>query len=185
MEEIWKDIKGTNGDYQVSSIGNIRSMPRSRIKKDGYLYVLSGRLLKPQNNKGYHQVSIRRNGKTEPVLIHRCVAMEFIPVSEGRNHINHKDGIKTNNRIDNLEWCTQYENNKHARDTGLNKIENYVHKRGEEHPMSKLDETQVKTILVCLKDGLTQQKIADYFKVDRSTIGYIKRGKLWAGLTQA
>lgn len=74
-------------------------------------------------NNGYYEVYLRHPEKaTLRIKLHRVVALCFLPPIAGKEHINHKNGIKTDNRSENLEWCTAAENNKHARDTGLNDI---------------------------------------------------------------
>lgn len=97
--EIWKDIVGFEGKYQISNLGNVRSL---NYRNSGY-----ARNLTPKTNcKGYNWV-ILYNGKIKkPVLIHRLVAKAFIDNPNGYPIINHKDEIKTNNVADNLEWCT-------------------------------------------------------------------------------
>lgn len=105
MEEIWKDIEGYEGHYQVSNLGRVKSFKSS----------FSGRIIKIRNNKGYGMVDLRNTeGKKTFPLVHRLVAKHFLKKIEGKNYINHKDGDKLNNRIDNLEWCTHSENMKHA-----------------------------------------------------------------------
>lgn len=179
MEE-WKYIEGTDNVYMVSSFGRVKSVERYIVKKDGYTYHMREKFFKGQNNKGYDYIGIKHNNKVKTFPIHRLVATAFVDNYKNYRCVNHIDGVKLNNHAYNLEWCTHAQNNAHARSTGLynRKIESYL--RGQNHPMAKLDATQVIVIIQCLKEGLTQQRISDYFKVNRSTIGYIKRGKLWA-----
>ena len=127
MQEIWKEIPNTNGLYFASSKGRIKSSDRLRyynaFHTPGY-YVRKGRILKtPLNSHGYPCVTIKFTDGTQKVItVHRLIALTFLKKpNEESNQINHKDGNKTNNSIDNLEWCTARENLLHAFATGLNK----------------------------------------------------------------
>ena len=103
MKEIWKDIKGYEGSYQVSNLGNIRNLNFHREGKT--------LLLKPTiNNRGYKRVWLYKNSKNEAYLVHRLVAIAFIPNPNNYTVINHKDENPSNNCVDNLEWCTQHYN---------------------------------------------------------------------------
>jgi hypothetical protein len=119
MEEVWKPITGFEDRYEVSNFGRFRGLPRPIIYKDGRQGLLRGGPIKgARNGAGYLVVSL--DSKTKK-LAHRIVAEEFFGVPEYRATVNHKDGDKMNNRLDNLEWATYAENNAHARHTGLNK----------------------------------------------------------------
>ena len=104
MEE-WKDIKGYEGLYQVSSEGKIRSLGRYRVYKDGRRQYWKGRNLIPwKAGKGYLQVSLWNGDKERKTYIHQIVAETFIPNPLGLKKIAHKDSNRTNNRADNLGW---------------------------------------------------------------------------------
>lgn len=100
MEEIWKDIEGFEGRYQVSNLGNVKSL------RYGGRYEVRN-LVPKVNNKGYEWVELFNNGKKKCIQIHRLVASAFIPNPEGYPIINHKDENPRNNCVDNLEWCDQ------------------------------------------------------------------------------
>lgn len=105
MQEIWKDIDGTSGRYQISNLGNVRAFTRFR----------NGELLKPARySNGYLFVHFAKDtdkkGERHSYLIHRLVAQAFLPNPDGLPQVNHKDEDKTNNRVDNLEWCTHIYN---------------------------------------------------------------------------
>lgn len=106
MIEIWKDIKGFEGHYQVSNLGRVKSLSRYMNHKSGGLSLLKERILKPATNrKGYKIVVLCLNCKEYKFTVHRLVAKTFIPNPNNYPMINHKDEDKTNNCVDNLEWC--------------------------------------------------------------------------------
>lgn len=112
MEEIWKDIQGCEGIYQVSNMGRVRSF----IKWKGYE---TPRIMsQKEDKKGYFRCTIK--GKFVPV--HRLVAMAFIENIDNKPQVNHIDGNKKNNNSENLEWVTNAENQKHAVLSGLKKM---------------------------------------------------------------
>ena len=100
MEE-WKDIKGYEGLYQVSNYGNIKSLKRNII------------LSPAKAGRGYYYVLLCKNGKPKLKYIHRLVAEHFVPNPNSYKEVNHKSGIKSNNDIFNLEWCTHKQNCEH------------------------------------------------------------------------
>lgn len=119
--EVWKDIEGYNGKYQVSNYGNVRSFSKWK----------NGRLLKfGTNSHGYYTVNLVKDGRksVKIVSVHRLVAMAFIENPGMVREVNHIDGDKKNNRVDNLEWVDRYENIRHAVRTGL-----IPYKRGAEN----------------------------------------------------
>ncbi|WP_063601257.1 NUMOD4 domain-containing protein [Clostridium coskatii] len=106
FKEIWKDIAGYEGYYQVSNSGKIRSVNRIIIYSDGRIFRYNGRDLKTTLNKGYVNVKLSKHSKVETFKVHRLVAEAFISNPLNLPQINHKDENKTNNNVDNLEWCT-------------------------------------------------------------------------------
>lgn len=114
MKEEWKDIKGYENYYQISNYGRVKSF----IWFNGHEYVHKEKILKPQNNK-YLTVRLAKNKKIKQYTIHRLVAIHFIPNVNNKLYVNHKDGNKYNNKIDNLEWCSAKENTQHAYKNGL------------------------------------------------------------------
>lgn len=115
-DEIWKDIKGYEGLYQVSNYGNVKSLEKINCTNKKYLslcYLRKERILKPiKNYRGALRVILAINGKKSAFYIHRLVANAFIPNPDNLPQVNHKDENVKNNKVDNLEWCTaQYNSN--------------------------------------------------------------------------
>jgi len=116
MGEIWKDIKGWEGFYQISNFGNVKSLKR----KSSIGRLLKERLLKPTpDTKGYLRVAFHIKSKATHYSVHRLVGLMFLENPLNKEQINHKDGNKENNNVSNLEWCTNKENSDHAYNTGL------------------------------------------------------------------
>lgn len=139
--EIWKDVVGYEGKYQVSSFGNVKSLSRLVPNSRGGFKTIPTKILKPgMGTSGYLGVNLADSG-SKTYMIHRLVTIAFISNEENKEYVNHKDGIKTNNHISNLEWTTPSENTTHAYDNKLN--QNY----GENNPTSKLTLAQVEDII--------------------------------------
>ena len=116
--EIWKDIIGYEGYYQISSLGKIKSIKRFRGNGKGG-YIQKEKYIKGWTNGGYIRVSLCSLLFKQGFFLHRIIAVAFIPNPENKPCINHIDGNKKNNSLNNLEWVTYSENNQHAFDIGL------------------------------------------------------------------
>ena len=111
--ELWKDIEGFEGLYQVSTWARVRSLDRYVTGNCGVKYFRKGEIKKPNINKyGYKRISLSKDGKQKKIFLHCLVAEAFIPNPDNLPCVNHKDEVKTNNRRWNLEWCSS-EYNKH------------------------------------------------------------------------
>lgn len=106
MKELWKDVKGYEGLYQVSNLGRIKSLPKFVAYSNGKNYFYAEKMLKPcKNQKGYLKIGLHKDESYKNVYVHRLVAEAFIPNPQNHKQVNHVDEDKANNRADNLEWC--------------------------------------------------------------------------------
>lgn len=125
MKEIWKDIKGYEGLYQVSNTGKVRSLDRTVIGKNNSKRLIYGKeLSKTDNGRGYDKVALQNDGRNTRKIckVHRLVAETFIPNPENKPEVNHINCNKKDNRVSNLEWSTSSENSKHAYDNNLKNV---------------------------------------------------------------
>lgn len=177
--EIWKDIKGYEGLYQVSNMGNIRSLDREIYNKSNRSYCFTkGRVLKGNSRKNwYKQVRLYNNEhKAKTHLVHRLVAEYFVPKVEGKEFVNHIDGNKENAIYTNLEWVTAKENSIHAIKTGLTPI-------GQNSTSAKLNDQQVMEIRSKISTGkYSCMTVAKEYGISDSTVEKIVDGRLWKHL---
>jgi NUMOD4 motif/HNH endonuclease len=187
--EYWQDIKGYEGYYQVSNYGNVKSLDRvitehpsvKNEQQTGKTQTLKGQILKPHtNSSGYYQINLNRKSIRTTFAIHQLVAQAFLDNHLSKPLVNHINGIKTDNNVNNLEWATYSENLEHAyknrlrRAVKINEVASKNYKR-------KLTEQQVREIkLLIAAKSLTLKQIANQYDVGRSTIGFIKSGRNWS-----
>ena len=120
MEEIWKPVVGYEGLYEVSSLGRVKSLEKTISREKNGKWIQSERILKNSHQgNGYLATTIYKNGKPKRINIHRLVCISFIPNTNKKPCVNHKNGIKSDNRPENLEWVTFSENTFHAFKKGL------------------------------------------------------------------
>ena len=132
MEE-WKDIPGYEGFYQVSNLGVVRSVDHFVNSKNGSTALKKGKVIAQKKNiYGYMEVHLSRLGKCSSVRVHRLVASAFIPNPEGLPYVNHKDEVKSNNVVTNLEWCDGRYNTNYG--TGISRAMQTKIERGEVDP---------------------------------------------------
>lgn len=113
--EVWRDVVGYESLYQVSNMGRVRALDRVIERKDGRIQTLKGHMLTPcKGNGSYYNVSMCKDNVARSMRVHRLVAIAFIPNPNNYRCVNHKDGNKLNNKVSNLEWCTNRQNTQHA-----------------------------------------------------------------------
>ena len=110
MKEKWVDIKGYEGLYQISNLGNLKTLERDYINNFGYKVHVKEKLMSYSVRSGYYVVVLHKNGARKSKQIHRLVAQHFLNNPENKPIVNHKDFNIKNNLVSNLEWCTQREN---------------------------------------------------------------------------
>jgi hypothetical protein len=176
--EIWKSIEGFEGRYEVSNHGRVKSLPRTHPKRRG---LIKERIIKfsftgGRKGRKYPTVHITNRPLVKHLMIHRLVAMTFIPNPENKREVNHKDGDKLNNHVDNLEWCTRKENIRHSLDSGL------LMTNGA-HFNAILNLEQVKEIKIKLANGFKRSALAKEYSIGYATISLISTGKQWKHVT--
>ena len=176
--EIFKDIIGFT-DYEVSNFGRVRTKTRlirytHSVTKKEHFRKSESRLLKVQfnNRTGYKFVQLYLNKKMFNKTIHRIVAQSFLESIENLTVVNHKDGNKHNNCVENLEWCTNEYNHKHATETGLKA-------NGKKVKGSILNDNSAHAIKHLIKLGFTDIDLSKMFIISRPTINLIRNGKTW------
>nr|DAZ45565.1 MAG TPA: homing endonuclease [Caudoviricetes sp.] len=150
IDKEWKDIKNYEGVYQINNIGQVKSLKRNII-------------LKPKiNRQGYYEYQLYKKGeKSTTISAHRLVAIHFIPNPFNLPVVNHIDGDKANNKVENLEWCTYSHNNKHAYDTGLNKTKSVIKMDMNENFIKKYKSIKE----ACLDIGMATSSSGNIIKV--------------------
>lgn len=123
--EKWREIKGYEGYYEVSSLGRIRSMDRVVVYSNKRKYTYKSKI-RATSNSEYRLIALSKHGVVKMFKVSRLVAIHFLKEVKGKEIVNHKDGDKHNDNIKNLEWCTYSENSLHAFETGLKTKKNKV-----------------------------------------------------------
>lgn len=169
MKEVWKDVVGYEGMYEISSCGNVRRSAREKPHDGTY----PKRPIKPVLINRYFRVALRGKKPRRGFSVHRLVATAFIPNPENKPQINHKNCNKFDNRVENLEWCTAKENAEHARQNGK-------YFQGEKVHLSKLKVSDIVKIRKLYKTGnYYQRELAKMFGVTQGIITVIVNRKIW------
>lgn len=151
--ESWKDIAGYEGLYRISDLGRVKSIRKIHHK-----------IMNPcPNTWGYFRVTLRKDGTSYTLTIHKAVTDAFLPKFAEKKEVNHKDGDKSNNRLDNLERVTRKENIQHSWKLKLRK--------------SKITIMDVSMIKTLYREGLSQRKIAKQYDVSQARIHQVVTGK--------
>lgn len=181
--EIWKDIPGFEGYYQASNLGNIKSLDRTIATKNRWGQdnprKYKGKAIKPQFSKvGYYVVKLNTGKFSRSYYIHHLVMKSFTPNPDPirLSNINHKDGNKLNNRLENLEWCTPKQNTRHGIEMGLTPVPG----KGTDNPRAQLVEEQVHQIRDLYKTNqYTYNQLGNMFNVSKHTIADIVLKRNW------
>lgn len=180
IAEEWLPVHGMEGILDVSNLARVRTRDRlCKFFRNGKIgtqdrrgCIISSCLTK----SGYCEVSVKIDGIRKKFLVHRLVARAFVPGYGDGLSVNHINGVKTDNRPENLEWVTLAENTRHQWETGLVDI------RGDKSPNRKLSSQRVRAIRSLLSSGIAANKLAVVAGVNPSTIYLIRDGKRWSDL---
>ena len=166
MDEIYKDIEGYEGLYQVSNLGNVKSLNYHNTKKE--------KILKPAIRNWYLKVDLCKNNKKKTYFVHRLVAQAFIENPNNYSFVNHKDECKTNNVVENLEWCTQKYNCNYG--TGIERSaksrSNQVYQYSKDGELISVWES----ISECKRNGYNQGHVASCCNGERKS----HKGYIWS-----
>lgn len=175
IDENVKDIAGFEGVYAITDKGRVyshsRTIERNSSARKPFSTLVKGRWMKLDYSTPYARVRLQKDGDCGLYSVHRLVAQAFIKAIDGKDMVNHKDGNKLNNHVDNLEWCTSQENDKHAKDYGL-----LNPARGELHPSAKL---KAEDVIFIRGSSLSGAELARKYNVPRSTITKIRKRHSW------
>lgn len=172
--EIWKDIPEFNNEYQISNLGRIRSKEAIIMRSNGSPYIRRSKVLKPALDEGYLKGAVCVNKKLIPYRIHKLVANAFVDGKKEGLEVNHKNGIKNDNRAENLEWVTRSENIIHAVKTGLLPVT-----RGSQRVQAKMNEDIVRKIYKLKSDGFQRKFIIERLGITIHMYKDVIRGKSW------
>lgn len=172
--EVWLDIKGYEGHYQVSSFGRVKSLARIVESRKGVFGNKKEKFLSDWDcGKGYRKVKLSKSGIDKSIRVHRLVAQTFLDNPASKSEVNHVNGIKNDNKVENLEWVTGSENIIHSLANNLK-----IPQKGSEHGMSKLTEKDVLEIReIGRSKGL--KEVSKIYKVSQSLISNVLLNKIW------
>lgn len=179
-KEIWKDVKGFEGCYQISNHCKIKSLSRRINSSFGKTRVIPERYINPSiDSNGYRILQLIRYNKRRTIRLHRLLALHFIPNPENKPEVNHKDGIKLNNSLSNLEWATHKENAIHSYKNGMTKKPKPSGHKGEQCHNALLKEKDVISIRQYFDYGISVKVLADAYNVSIGCIKQIGYRRTW------
>jgi HNH endonuclease/NUMOD4 motif len=161
-DEEFRPVVGYEGHYQVSDQGRVRSLKRGKV------------MAQMKNRRGYLQINLYWEGRAKNYLVHRLVAQAFLGRIPLAWQVNHKDGVKTNNKLDNLEVVTAEANRAHAREKGL-----FRPKHGEENFNAKLTEEDVRTIRRLWQEKVSALEISFRYRMSQRAIYSVIKRETW------
>lgn len=176
---IWKEIPGTEGVYFASNDGQVKSVTHLTVTSKGHNRVFPGKVLSQSKQiNGYLGCSIQNKvGLSKRVLVHRLIASAFFGLS--KLQVNHKNGIKTDNRVENLEYCTASENLKHSFKLGLSC------NKADRHPNSILTNNEAMEVFALATAKHKTSEIAKAYGISQSLVSNIKYGRNYSSVTSA
>lgn len=176
MTEEWRAVVGYEGLYEVSDMGRVRSLQRT-ARLGHSVRPVPARVLRPgQTTCGYQTCRLSDEGTVVPKLIHRVVAEAFIGTCVDGEQVNHKNGVKTDNRIENLEYLSAGDNFWHAIGAGL------INVSGADNPAAKLSADDVRSIRKRFHSGARKVDLAREYGLSKSAIGRAIERKTWASV---
>lgn len=172
--EIWKQIEGFEGLYEISSYGRVKTLRSSPKLKSGD-FLSNSIECAIRNGKGYKTVTLYKNKVGKQLMVHRLVAKAFIPNPNNKPQVNHKDADKHNNNVDNLEWVTNLENKEHSVLNGLSG-------KGEKNSMAKLTSKDVKYMRYLYSIGIKPAILAKKYNICKQHLHSIVKFKSWVNI---
>lgn len=162
MVEVWKDVNGYEGKYKISNLGRLKNK--------------RGEFINGSNIHGYIRVMLFGDKKVKTISIHRLVAIHFIENDNNKPYVNHIDGNKQNNRVDNLEWCTQAENIQHSIENGL---KTDCGENSKKHKLTKEDVNFIRTRYIPRDKIYSAKELAKKFNISRREIYRVIKGEVF------
>jgi len=175
MKELWKPILGYEDYYEISNLGRVAALSREvKMPNGGFRRTDDFEISQSYDKDGYMKCRLTLNGKRKDFRVHRLVCIAFLENPENKKQVNHINGIKSDNKLSNLEWCTIEENMSHTFKMGLKT------QKGIKNNMSKLTDSDIINIRNLIREGLTNIKISKLYNVTPSNISCIRTGRTWS-----